>query len=114
MTKATAEHSRFAEDYHFAASHPGVLGDRQAAITNRDDMQRRLTECCAQREDLHRSLLEHPRAVYAVAVEESFGIHRSLFFVQIRQVEVIEEDELTLGVVLTACHLGCVAPRLPD
>lgn len=57
--------------------------------------------------------MEHPRAVYAVAVEESFGIHRSLFFVQIRQVEVIEEDEFSLGVVLTACHLGCVAPRLP-
>lgn len=79
----------------------------------RTEMHRLMNEGCARDPELRQSLHDHPRAIYAVAVEECFGLHRSLFFVQISHVEVITEDAATLGVVLTACHLGCVAPRLP-
>ena len=113
MSRAIAEESRFSADYQFAATHPGVLPERPAGAMNRTEMHRLINERCALDPELRRSLYDHPRAVYAVAAEECFGVHRSLFFVQIGHVEVITEDEETLGVVLTACHLGCVAPRLP-
>lgn len=80
---------------------------------NRTEMHRLINERCARDAGFRQSLCDHPRAIYAVAVEECFGVHRSLFFVQISHVEVIPEDEVTIGVVLAACHLGCVAPRLP-
>jgi hypothetical protein len=113
MSRAIAEQSRFSTDYHFAATHPGVLRERPTGAMNRAEMHRRMNERCALDPGLRQSLFDHPRAIYAVAVEECFGLHRSLFFVQISHVEVIAEDEVTLGVVLPACHLGCVAPRLP-
>jgi hypothetical protein len=113
MSRAIAEQSRFSTDYHFAATHPGVLRERPTGAMDRAEMHRRVNERCAHDPGLRQSLFDHPRAIYAVAVEECFGLHRSLFFVQISHVEVIAEDQVTLGVVLTACHLGCVAPRLP-
>ncbi len=113
MSRAIAEESRFSADYHFAATHPGVLQQRPSGTMTRTEMHRLMNEGCARDPELRQSLYDHPRAIYAVAVEECFGLHRSLFFVQISHVEVITEDAATLGVVLTACHLGCVAPRLP-
>lgn len=113
MSRAIAEHSRFSADYQYAATHPGVLKNRLRRAMNRTEMHRLLNDRLNMDAGLRQSLMEHPRAIYAVAVEECFGLHRSLFFVQIRHVEVIVEDETTLGVVLTACHLGCIAPRLP-
>lgn len=112
MSKAIAEESRFSADYQFAATHLGVLGNERPIINDRAAMHRQLNDCCRREPALYQELLAHPRAIYAIAVEESFGVHRSLFFVQIRHVDVIQENELTLGVVLTACHLACVAPRL--
>lgn len=112
MSRAVAEQSRFSTDYQFAAAHSGVLGNERPVINDRAAMHRRLNECCSQNPTLVQELMAHPRAIYAIAVEECFGVHRSLFFVQIQHVEVIHEDEQTLGIVLTACHLACVAPRL--
>lgn len=113
MTRTIAEESRFAADYRFAATHPGVIRERPARVMNRTELHRQLNDQCNHDSGLHQSLLEHPRAIYAVAVEECLGVHRSLFFVQISHVEVVEEDAVTLGIVLTTCHLACVAPRLP-
>lgn len=112
MSRTIAEQSRFSSDYQFAATYPGVLTGRPPGAMNRDEMHRLMNQRFAQDPDFRQALHDHPRAVYAIAVEECFGIHRSLFFVQISHVEVIIEDESTLGVVMTACHLGCVAPRL--
>ncbi|MBL8811210.1 MAG: hypothetical protein JNM43_13620 [Planctomycetaceae bacterium] len=112
MSRAIAEESRFSTDYQFAATFPGVVTGRPNGEMNRTEMHRLMNERLAQDPDLRQALHDHPRAVYAVAVEECFGIHRSLFFVQISHVEVISEDVSTLGVVMTACHLACVAPRL--
>lgn len=113
MSRAIAEESRFSVDYQYAATHPGFLNERPRKAMNRSEMHRQMNDRMKIDAGLRQSLMEHPRAIYAIAVEECFGLHRSLFFVQIRHVEVIVEDEDTLGVVLTACHLGCIAPRLP-
>lgn len=113
MSRDIAEQSRYSTDYRFAATHTGVLQARPTGAMNRTEMHRRMNERFALDSALRQSLLDHPRAIYAVAVEECFGVHRSLFFIQISHVEVIIEDGVTLGVVLSACHLGCVAPRLP-
>lgn len=113
MSRAIGEKSALSTEYQFAATHPTILSERPANCMNRTEMHRLMNERFTRDPVLRRSLLDHPQAIYAVVVEECFGIHRSLFFVQISHVEVIIEDEATLGVVLTACHLGCVAPRLP-
>lgn len=76
-------------------------------------MHRLMNACFAADPELRRSLYDDPRAIYSVAAEECFGTHRSLYFVQVSQVEIITEDKVTLGIVLAACHLACVAPRLP-
>jgi hypothetical protein len=113
MSRDIAEQSRFSTDYEFAAAHPGVLGERPIGAMNRTAMHQLINERCALDSELRQSLYDHPRAIYAIAVEECFGIHRSLFFIQIRHVEVMIEDHTILGIVLSACHLACVAPRLP-
>ena len=57
-----------------------------------------------------RELFNHPKLVWALALDQLMGIKAEHFLKVIRTVELHEEAEGVLYVIIPACHGGCKAP----
>ena len=88
-------------------AHGRIIERNQGERLSSKDIYQRIVQRARKNPRFRSDVLEHPRYVWAIALEEGLGIKAEQFLAQVTSVRIHQETATVFYLKLPVCHGGC-------